>query len=610
MLRFLVVLVMFLSFQLHAQDGTDAQLAQHYYSSGEFEKALPYCQKVFTKDPNKYNFKRYFDCLIQTGEQKDAERILKKQLNANQTDLEYPILLAEFYETNNDGKAATKIYQELIDEYAVSSFTITELYAQFKSKAKYDLAMQTLEKGRKVLKDNYPLHLYFADLYAIQGNNEKMIDEYLNLIEIQSSYANQVETALAQRIDFTQEESKEYELIKTRLIEKTQKKPNDFIYPELLIWLFTQKKQFNLALIQAQGLDKREGGFGKRVFELGTMCVQNKVYDVARKAFKYTVELGPDKPFFYEAEFALLNTRFLEITTQRNYDESELKIAVSEYENTLNRVGKSRSSVQLIREKAYIQAYYLDESQAAMSSLDDALKIPGLTDIQAAELKLLLADINVIRGDVWEASLLYMQVDKDFKFEPIGFEAKFKNARIFYFDGDFDFAQSQLDILKQSTTKLIANDAMKLSILITDNYGLDSNYVAMNQFAQADLLLEQRKYTQAFEKYDSIIKQFPYHSLSDEILLRKSKAMQEQGKWDLAITYLDSLMKYHAEDILADDALFQLGVIYSDHLLESEKGSEFFKRILMDYPGSLYTIACRTRLRILRGDKVELDEEL
>jgi tetratricopeptide (TPR) repeat protein len=142
-----------------------------------------------------------------------------------------------------------------------------------------------------------------------------------------------------------------------------------------------------------------------------------------------------------------------------------------------------------------------------------------------------------------------MQVDKEFKFEPIGFEAKFKNARIFYYDGDFKFAQSQLDVLKQSTTKLIANDAMKLSILITDNYGLDSNFTAMSKFAQADLLLEQHQFNKAFELYDTILKAFPYHGLSDEILLRKSQALQQQGKWNESIPFLEEIIKIHGEDI-------------------------------------------------------------
>jgi tetratricopeptide (TPR) repeat protein len=219
-----------------------------------------------------------------------------------------------------------------------------------------------------------------------------------------------------------------------------------------------------------------------------------------------------------------------------------------------------------------------------------------------------LADILVLKGEIWDASLYYMQIDKDFKFEPIGHEAKFKNARIFYYDGEFDFAQSQLSILKESTTKLIANDAMDLSLLITENYGLDSNYEAMQFFANGDLLVEQHKFQEGFALFDSITKKFAYHSLSDDILLKKAKAMESQGKWQEAVPYLEELLKYYSEDILADDALFMLGDLYENHLNDKEKAAEYYKKILFDYKGSLHVVDARKRYRILRGDKLDVDD--
>jgi len=314
--------------------------------------------------------------------------------------------------------------------------------------------------------------------------------------------------------------------------------------------------------------------------------------------------------YYYQAENALLNTRFLEVTTNRNYSKEELAITISEYKTTLARVGKKRSTIPLIIEMSHIQAFYANESNEAIVNLMEALSIAGITDMQKAELKMLLADIHVLHGDIWEAALFYMQVENDFKFEPIGHEAKFKNARIFYYDGEFDFAQSQLSVLKESTSKLIANDALNLSLLITDNFGLDSNYRARMWFASGDLLVEQHRYEEAFQLFDSIISTFPYHSLGDEILLIKSKAMQLQGNWNKAISYLEELLKYHKEDILADDAIFQLGDIYENHLNNKEKALEYYKILLFDFKGSLYSEEARKRFRALRGDVILEKEEL
>jgi tetratricopeptide (TPR) repeat protein len=571
------ILFLFMSLGLRAQE-SDLQLAQYYFSNGEFEKALPYCQKVYQKDNSKFNFLRYYECLQKTGNEKDAEKLLKKQISAHKDDFDFPLMLAELYQSQSKSKEATKIYEELVSEYAKSSFTVVDLYQHFKKRNLPDWAMKTLETGRKQLKNDYPLNIQFAELYLSLGQTDKMIEEYIDFLDVQPNNLDQVQTSLSNNIDFSDENSKEAELLKQKLLEKVQKKPNETIYAEMLIWMFIQKKQFASAIVQAQALDKREGNEGYRVLEIGNMCLQNKNYNDARKAFKYVVSLGDDKQYYFQAEYALLNTRYTEITQQRSYSQEEIKEALAEYQVVIDRLGINRKSFEIIKEMAHIKAFYAYQTAEAIELLKKGLEIPGLTTMQTAELKMLLADTYVLINEIWEASLLYMQVDKEFKFDPIGFEAKFKNARIFYYDGDFKFAQSQLDVLKQSTTKLIANDAMKLSILITDNYGLDSNFVAMSKFAQADLLLEQHQYAKAFELYDSIMKDFPFHGLADEISLRKAQAMQQQGKWTEAVAYLEELLKYHAQDILADDALFQLGSIYENNLLNNEKAMEMYKK--------------------------------
>ena len=90
--------------------------------------------------------------------------------------------------------------------------------------------------------------------------------------------------------------------------------------------------------------------------------------------------------------------------------------------------------------------------------------------------------------------MYYSQVEKDFKHEVIGQEAKFKKIKIDYYTGKFNWAQAQLNILKQSTSKLIANNAMELSLLISDNLNLDTTQLTLQIYANAELLIFQNKY--------------------------------------------------------------------------------------------------------------------
>lgn len=609
-MKFTLSLVVFLfSLQLVAQTSTDQQLANLYYTNGEFDKALPYFEKIITKQSTKFDYFRFVECLEKTGNTKEAEKILKKLLANSATDYDYSIALSDLYDRAGQVDKSQKVIVDLIKGVAKSGYQTIELVNALIRKGKVEWALKTLQAARKELKNQYPLYLQFAEVYSLLGKTDEMVDELMEVLDNYPGSAAEIQTTLSKHIDFQEDATGAYNKLKGKLLTRIQKKPNDLVYADMLIWLFVQKKEFKSALVQAQALDKRENGGGKRLMELAETCVQNTDFPVARQAYNIVIDLGQITPYYFPAYSALLNVRYREITQLKNTQAPEIAQAISEYRSAIQIIGWNRNAVAIAKELAIIQAYYGNDAKSASQLLDSCLALPGLNDIGRAEIKMALADVLVLQDDIWQASLYYMQIDKDFKFEPIGAEAKFKNARIFYYDGDFKFAQSQLDILKESTSKLIANDAMKLSILITDNLGLDSNYTAMNLFAQADLLLEQHQFERAFKQYDSLVKAFPDHGLNDEILYRKAQAMNYQGNWQAAESLLLTIYTSYGQDILADDAVFQLAELYENQCNNKEKAAEYYKKILMEFKGSLLTIEARKRFRILRGDVVDSDLE-
>jgi tetratricopeptide (TPR) repeat protein len=540
---------------------------------------------------------------------KTAEKVIKKQANANKADLELQVTYAQFYEEVNEGSKAKKIYEEILESVNSNPGLTIQIYQAFIARGKVEYAKATLDKGRK-LAPSYPFNFQYADYYSLAGNKPEMMREYIDYLEVQPSMKESIQLAINSRVDLSKSESADFIALKELLIGKTQKQNAPLIYSEMLIWLFVQNQNFNGALIQAQSIDKRIQGDGSRVYDLGLICVENKANDIARKCFDYVISLGSNQPLYFEAQKSLLNTRFIEITTNRAYSEQEISATIQDYKAALERLGKSRFTFQIILELAHIKAFYGNQIEESIQDLTQLLQTPGLTDMQRAQVKMQLADVNVLGGDIWEASLLYMQVDTDFKFEPIGNEAKYKNARVFYFDGEFDFAQGQLGVLKESTSKIIANDALQLSVMITDNYGLDSNYQAMMWFATAERLIEQHRYDSAFVLFDSIQINFPMHSLADEILFRKGKAMEQQGKWVAAAEYYNDLLKFHSDDILGDDALFRLADMEENQFQNKEKALEYYKRLVIDFKGSLFSTEARNRIRVLRGDANIDTEEL
>ncbi|WP_107038488.1 tetratricopeptide repeat protein [Brumimicrobium mesophilum] len=597
MIKLFLNIAFVFSLSIVLSQNTDEQLANYYFNEGDCEKAIPYFEKIYSNNPNEFIYKRYLSCLKESEQDKEVIQLIEKQISYHPHIHSYQVELGDEYEIQGNLKKAEKTYQDLINNLNANPRVIIDLQKAFSNLGKNDLALQTLEKGNQVLNGNYPLNIQFAEVYGALNETEKMIQQYIDLLDYNPGMISSLKILIPRMIDFDDENNERFKMFQNELIRKIQKNPNDAIYSELLVWAFVQKRNFPAALVQSKALDKRTANDGREVFKIGNQASQNNDFSTARAAFKYIIDLGIDKPYYYAAEQLLLNTRYMEITTLRNYSSQEVSETIQEYQTTLERMPENGKALPIIRELAFIQAYYGEQPDSAILTLEKALELPKYNDVEEAKIKLLMADVMVLINNVWDASLLYMQVEKQFKFEPIGQEAKFKNARIFYYDGDFIFAQSQLDVLKEATTRLIANDAMNLSILITDNLGLDSNYVAMSQFAKADLLLEQHKYDEAFKMYDSITDIFPDHNLKDEILMRKSQAFRFKGEWNTAITLLQEIVEKHGDDILADDALYQIAQIYENHIFDNKKAAEFYFQLMRDYPGSLFVTEARKAYR-------------
>lgn len=578
------------------------ELANLYFNNDEFDKALGYYEKFYRETKEYFYLQRYVDCLVKTNNGNEAEKVLLKHIKKNPNDYLIAVYLGRVFEDDERPEDAQKHYQKLVNDLPSNANDVLELSKVFHDFRMFNWELETLLAGRKILKDRYPFNTQLAEVYGALNQNNKMIDEYIGYLDISPAYKTTVQNLLSRYLSFDNEEDEVYNIMNERLLERIQKSPNNSLYSEMLIWLYTHKGNYKAAIIQAKALDKREVRSGRDVMEIGVACKNFGDYKTARSAFQYVLDLGQGSANYLRAEKELLNTLFIEITNERSFTFEEIDQAEVAYRQAIERVGKSKNTYRMMMELAQILAFYGDKADLAKELTNEIMDIPQLPLLAKAEAKILQADIEVLLGNIWEASLLYMQVEKDFKYDVIGAEAKFKNARIFYFSGSFEFAQSQLDVLKGSTSKLISNDAMHLSVVITDNLGLDSNYQAMEQFARADLLLEQHKYNRAFDIYDSLIAVFPYHSLVDEIFMRKAKAMQMQGKWSEAVVYLEKIVEQHSEDILADDALMQLGEIHEKHFKDIEKAITFYKRILFDFKGSLHVVEARKRYRILTND--------
>lgn len=580
---------------------TNLELANQFFNTGEFDKAIVYYDKVYDQDP--FNaYPNYLKSLINLKDYDKAEKLIKKHQKKT-PDPSIKIDLGSLYELQGETDKATKIYQDAIKNLDANINSVNQLGNAFTQRQLYQLAEQTYLQGRKVLKGAYPFSFELAEVYAQQGRFDLMVNEYVDVLGYNPGYIGNIQTILQNKIG-NDLNGNMTDVVRQALLRKIQKNPQDLTYSELLYWLFLQEKDYESAFIQAKSLDKRQADNGERLLSLGRLCVSNEEYSTAQQCFQYVVDKGAESQNYVTARIELINAVNDKITKSGGYTQADLLKLDADYRSALTELGKSAATAQLIRGYAHLKAFYLHDSDGAVDLLTETVALPNIRSQFQAECKLELADIYVFSGQVWDAALLYGQVDKDFKNDAIGREAKFRNARLSYYLGEFDWAKDQLNVLKAATSQLISNDALSLGLLISDNTNMDTTTDALLMYSRADLLEFQNKDSLSMLTLDSVLKVFPGHSLTDDVVYKKAEIFLKEGKNDSAAVYFQKVTDEFGSDVLADDALFRLADLYQYKLNDKEKAKQLYEKLLTVYPGSLYSVDARKRFRTLRGDKV------
>ncbi len=593
------------SVYVNAQPGnTNYQLAQQYFNSGEYDKALVYFEKNYDFDPMG-TYPDYLKCLIAMKEYDKAEKLIKKQMKKTPDVALALVDLGYLYELKGEQSKADEQYQKAIKSLRADPNQYNNLANEFIEHGLIDLAIATYQQGRVNLRGAYPFCFELAEAYAQKSDLQKMTDEYLDIVELAPQYIPSLQSILQNKIalDYTGTLG---DIVRQSLLRRIQKNSGKIEYNELLYWLFMQQKDFESAAIQAKALDKRLSEQGDRLLNLGRTCVSNQDYKTAEDCFQYIVDKGKDGSNYITARIELINALNKRITTQSNYTTADLQKLDNDYKNTIGELGKNAGTSSLLKEYAHLRAFYLNDVDGATLMLEEVIAMPRITPLFQAECKLELGDILVLKNEVWDALLYYGQVDKDFKHDEIGREAKFRTARTYYYEGEFEWAAAQLNVLKSATTQLISNDAMSLALLIQDNSGFDSdsNTAPLLTYSRADLLEFQNQHTEALATLDSLLKEFPGHSLTDETWFKKAEIYTRTGKLDSAVIFYADIVANYPTDILADDALFRLADLQENRLNQKEKAMELYETLLQKYPGSLYAVDARKRFRALRGDKL------
>jgi len=595
-----------ISFTLHAQVQEQIQLANEYLAKGDKKKALELYRDLAKNDVNtSFIYNNYINVLLDLGLYDEAQNFLKKTSRHDPQNLQYRLDLGLTYIRSGDMTKADKYFKELITENKGNMQRIKVISDYFMSRSLPEYGIIALNESRQVLGNPYLFCLDLAMLYRVKGNQDKMVQEYLTYVTQSSANIQYVKNVLQALLT----KPEELESLEKLLYEKVQQFPDVEVYADLLIWVTMQQKNFYASFIQARAYDKRYKREGEKSMEVAKVALDNEDYDNALKIYRYLIREYPNSQNYLLARLGVIKTREERVKKSFPVKKDSVAVLIGDYKNFIKQYPDNANALEASKSQALLYANYLDQKDSAIQILNKLIANPKASQYLKSKAKLDLGDIYILKGEPWESTLLYSQVEKTQKENLVGYEAKLRNAKLSYYKGDFRLAQEHLDILKQATTREIANDALQLSMRIKENIAFDSTGAALKDYAAIELLLYQNKTDDALKKIEDLKQgvstggtSISNQTILDDVYWLEANIRMQRGEFDNSVALLQRILDEYGEDILADDAYFLQGEIYERQLGDKDKAMEIYRNFLTKYPGSVYAAEARKRYRQLRGD--------
>lgn len=573
----------------------DEQLASRCFVEQEYDKAGELYEQLYQKYGQPYLFHQFVECLILQKEYDDAIKQLKSFSKSHPNDGKSLVDLVFVYGLNDEPKKAEKQFNAILKSLPDDFSTIQGVGNFFRSRSLNELALQVYEKGAELCAgmENSPFYIELAYTYQSMADYQNAFRYYFLELDEHPGQYNNIKNRL-QTMLFYDVNNSIADNLRMALLKQTQEKPDNVEFAKLLVWFALQQEDYDIALAQSKSIDRRIGDQDGQIVNLAGVCLNNKQFDVARDGFDYICKKGKSGPFYGRAVAGLIDADYQKLKAENHTDAKAYSRLSDRVDVEYPNVGTDEIT-DLVKIQADIKAFRLGQKDEAITLLQNTIEtVKSKQD--KAELKLLLADIYLFEDEVWEATLLYSQVDKSMKEEPLGHEARYRNAQLRYFIGEFAWAETQLHVLKAATSKLIANDAMTLSLVIKDNLEIDTTGLELKRLARADYRIYQQRDDEAMTVLDSIITTGNEASIP-HALFRKAQLTEKTHQFAEAELLYLQIVEQYAFSYMADQALMKAALLEQNELNKNEEAKQHYEALIDNYPTSIYTAQAKKNYR-------------
>lgn len=585
-MRFILVIFILLFPILAVAQQVDSQLAYTYYQNKEYDKAADLFLKLYERNRSSGFLDYYLICLINGKQYDKAEEVLKKFLKADDNNKDFLINLGYIYEQQGKSQKAEEYYEKAVKKLIPNSGDINSLANRFREIREYSWAAKTYRKGRELMKQPDGFLNELGDCYMMERDFENMFALFARSLETRPTEINNITSKLS--FARTYDIGSSVDAVIESNLKKIFVKPGyNPAFDELAVWYALQKNDYSGAMDHATKLNQKQADKLYIFLNIARNAALSGNYTIAKESYAKVLAQGKENNGYYdEAEKQILRCKYEECEQQKA-DVAQYDLIAKECRQYIQTYGTNFNNIDIILLLSDLYAYRLNQSDSANILLQKAENIRMIGNLPGT-IKSKRADLLVFMDNPWEATILYTQIEKANPNNDIGYEAKLKKARLAYFAGDLLWAKAQFDVLKGATSKLISNDAIKMSHFINANYEEEGDNSELEKLATTEYLIYRKQEKTALPALDSIIRN-NQPGIADYASLLKAKLLAEASKYTEAEAIFQKLQKESGQIYIQAEAIFELAAL-KVKTKDKAKALELYKTLVTDYSGSVYSI--------------------
>ena len=583
--------------------------------SGNIDGALGIYSDLYKKNMGNYNIIRQLRTFYRKHKKFEEGIIfLKSQLKSQPNDFQTYIELGEFYFLNDEKLDAKSIWEEGINKFEDNRSyyrIMVSIYNRYNLDSELDYILKI---GRKKFGPSF-LSYEVGSIFQSKQVYGKAMDEYLKKLKMEHKSIGIVQRNILNMSD----EENATGIIIEKLEKAAVKSPRN-IFP-ILANLYFKQQNYIESLNSYKNWTKKGEWDEKKWLTFANDLREEKEYILAIDAYNFilgkTVRsetvgsalLGLAKtfedqvipkhksnliPYFFDQNIFFQDPFQVSAAISPVHLENSIEI----YDSLLYSLPRSILLAEAYFRLGEIQFRILQDFDKALELFHSAL-MKNPDDRLKQKIILRTIDVLIAQGKLENAiELLNKNLEKKDQMD-----LRQKLILIYFLSGDPDstliLVNSELNSISLAESSF--NDLMELKDILAQYYRKDQpkEQDLFKHFLNAELLIRQRKTSEAIEKLNFIVKENPKSKISSLAILRQALLLQRTQRYNEALRLANSLVKTN----IADRGIILTGQIYEIHLGNPQKALASYMKILNEYPSSIYAEPVRHHIRKIQQEK-------